>query len=121
MPHLRRQDTKNRQNSIDDLDSEQISGYYRRISQLFEDAEHLYREMVSTGVAKECARNILPLSTPTKMYMNGTLRSWIHYLLLRCDNGTQREHREIAEAIKQIFCEQFPIIGEAVFQREETT
>ena len=121
MPHLRRQDTKNRQNSIDDLDSEQISGYYRRISQLFEDAEHLYREMVSTGIAKECARNILPLSTPTRMYMNGTLRSWIHYLLLRCDNGTQREHREIAEAIKQIFCEQFPIIGEAVFQGEETT
>ena len=121
MPHLRRQDIKNRQNSIDDLDSEQISGYYRRISQLFEDAEHLYREMVSTGIAKECARNILPLSTPTRMYMNGTLRSWIHYLLLRCDNGTQREHREIAEAIKQIFCEQFPIIGEAVFQGEETT
>lgn len=121
MPHLRRQDTKNRQNSIDDLDSEQISGYYRRISQLFEDAEHLYREMVSMGIAKECARNILPLSTPTRMYMNGTLRSWIHYLLLRCNNGTQREHRELAEAIKQIFCEQFPIIGEAVFQREETT
>jgi len=121
MPHLRRQDTKNRQNSIDDLDSEQISGYYRRISQLFEDAEHLYREMVSTGIAKECARNILPLSTPTRLYMQGTLRSWIHYLLLRCDNGTQREHREIAEAIKQIFCEQFPIIGKAVFQGEETT
>lgn len=119
MPHLRRQDTKNRQNSIDDLDPEHISAYYRRISQLFEDAEHLYREMVSTGVAKECARSILPLAAPTKLYMNGTLRSWIHYLQLRCDNGTQLEHRLIASAIKEIFCEQFPTIGEAVFQSTE--
>lgn len=119
MPHLRRQDTKNRQNSIDDLDPEQIGIYYRRISQLFEDAEHLYREMVSSGVAKECARSILPLATPTKLYMSGTIRSWIHYLQLRCDVGTQLEHRVIAEHIKQIFCEQFPIIGEAVFQTTE--
>lgn len=119
MPHLRRQDTKNRQNSIDDLDPEHISAYYRRISQLFEDAEHLYREMVSTGVAKECARSILPLATPTKLYMSGTIRSWIHYLQLRCDNGTQLEHRVIAEHIKEIFREQFPTIGEAVFQSTE--
>lgn len=119
IPHLRRQDLKNRQNSIDDLDPDQISSYYRRISQLFEDSEHLYREMVSNGVAKECARNILPLSTPTRMYMNGTLRSWIHYLKLRCDNGTQLEHQLIASEIKAIFCDQFPIIGEAVFQAEE--
>lgn len=118
IPHLRRQDTKNRQNSIDDLDSEQISGYYRRISQLFEDAEHLYHEMVSTGVAKECARNILPLATPTKLYMNGSLRSWIHYLLLRESHGTQMEHQIIAKQIKEIFCNQFPIIGEAAFQTE---
>lgn len=118
IPHLRRQDTKNRQNSIDDLDSEQISGYYRRISQLFEDAEHLYHEMVSTGVAKECARNILPLATPTKLYMNGSLRSWIHYLLLRESHGTQMEHQIIAKQIKEIFCNEFPIIGEAAFQAE---
>lgn len=118
IPHLRRQDTKNRQNSIDDLDPEQISGYYRRISQLFEDAEHLYHEMVSTGVAKECARNILPLATPTRLYMNGSLRSWIHYLLLRESHGTQMEHQIIAKQIKQIFCNEFPIIGEAVFQSE---
>lgn len=121
IPHLRRQDTRNRQNSIDDLDPDLISSYYRRISQLFEDSEHLYREMVSNGVAKECARNILPLATPTRMYMNGTLRSWIHYLKLRCDNGTQLEHRIIAERIKEIFCEEFPIIGEAAFRTEETT
>jgi thymidylate synthase (FAD) len=115
IPHLRRQDLKNRQNSIDDLSPDVISGYYRRIGRLFEDAEHLYREMVSSGVAKECARAVLPIATKTKMYMNGTLRSWIHYLQLRCDVSTQLEHRQIAEAIKQIFCEQFPIIGEAVF------
>lgn len=119
IPHLRRQDTKNRQNSIDDLDPEQISGYYRRISQLFEDTEHLYHEMVSSGVAKECARSILPLATPTRLYMNGSLRSWIHYLLLRESHGTQIEHQIIAKQIKQIFCNEFPIIGEAVFQSEE--
>jgi thymidylate synthase (FAD) len=116
IPHLRRQDIKNRQNSIDDLSPDVISGYYRRIGHLFEDAEHLYREMVSSGVAKECARAVLPIATKTKMYMNGTLRSWIHYLQLRCDVSTQLEHRQIAEEIKEIFCEQFPIIGEAVFE-----
>jgi len=116
IPHLRRQDIKNRQNSIDDLSPDVIAGYYRRIGHLFEDAEHLYREMVSSGVAKECARAVLPIATKTKMYMNGTLRSWIHYLQLRCDVSTQLEHRQIAEEIKEIFCEQFPIIGEAVFE-----
>lgn len=116
VPHLRRQDQKNRQNSIDDLSSDVIGGYYRRIGQLYEDSEHLYREMISNGVAKECARSILPLSTQTCLFMNGTLRSWIHYLQLRTDNGTQLEHREIAERIKQIFCEQFPVIGQAAFQ-----
>ena len=115
IPHLRRQDNKNRQNSIDDLSAEEIASYYRRISELYENAEHLYREMVSNGVAKECARSILPLSTQTRLYMNGTLRSWIHYLQLRCEEGTQFEHRQIADAIKRIFCKQFPIIGEAAF------
>jgi len=115
IPHLRRQDNKNRQNSIDDLSAEDITRYYRRISELYENAEHLYREMVSNGVAKECARSVLPLSTQTRLYMNGTLRSWIHYLQLRCEEGTQFEHRLIADAIKRIFCKQFPIIGEAAF------
>jgi thymidylate synthase (FAD) len=118
IPHLRRQDYSNRQNSIDDLSSEDVANYYRRVSQLFEDAEHLYKEMVSQGIAKECARNILPLGTQTRLYMNGTLRSWIHYLQLRCEPGTQFEHRQIAEWIKQIFCREFPVIGEAVFQKE---
>jgi thymidylate synthase (FAD) len=118
VPHLRRQDGKNRQNSIDDLSSDVIAGYYRRIGHLFEDAEHLYREMVSAGVAKECARNVLPIATKTRMYMNGTLRSYIHYLQVRTHESTQLEHRQIAEQIKDIFCEQFPIIGEAVFSVE---
>ena len=115
IPHLRRQDHSNRQNSIDDLSSEDVANYYRRVSQLFEDAEHLYKEMVSQGIAKECARNILPLGTQTRLYMNGTIRSYIHYLQVRTDPSTQLEHREIALAIKDIFCKQFPIIGEAVF------
>jgi thymidylate synthase (FAD) len=125
VPHLRRQDFKNRQNSTDDLADklgpDVLGGFYRRTSQLFEEAEHLYSEMISVGIAKECARSILPLSTRTKLFMNGTLRSWIHYLQLRCEPGTQLEHREVAEGIKRIFCAEFPVIGEAAFQREATS
>jgi thymidylate synthase (FAD) len=102
IPHLRRQDAKNRQNSIDDLSPELVGNYYRRISELYEDAEHLYREMVSNGIAKECARSILPLSTQTRLFMNGTLRSFIHYLQVRTDPSTQMEHRQIAlEEVQQ--------------------
>jgi thymidylate synthase (FAD) len=115
VPQLRRQDLKNRQNSVDDLTADEVGAYYRRISQLFEDAEHLYRELVSNGVAKECARSILPLATPTRLYANGTLRSWIHYIQLRESHGTQLEHQIIAKEIKSIFTEQFPIIAEAAF------
>jgi thymidylate synthase (FAD) len=114
IPHLRRQDNKNRQNSVDDLSSDVIAGYYRRISQLYEDAEHLYREMLSNGVAKECARSILPLSTQTRLYMNGTLRSWLTYIALREKHGTQMEHMLLAKQAKKIFSEQFPIITEAL-------
>jgi thymidylate synthase (FAD) len=115
VPQLRRQDLKNRQNSVDDLTADEVGAYYRRISQLFEDAEHLYREMVSNGVAKECARSILPLASPTRLYANGTLRSWLHYIQLRESHGTQLEHMQIAKEIKTIFTEQFPIIAEAAF------
>ena len=115
IPHLRRQDLKNRQNSIDDIPAEMLGNFYRRISELYENSEHLYREMVSSGIAKECARSVLPLSTQTRLFMNGTIRSWVHYLDLRCHESTQLEHRQIAREIKQIFCEQFPIIGEAAF------
>jgi thymidylate synthase (FAD) len=124
MPHLRRQDKKNRQNSTDDLHdtlgTTQVASYYRRISQLFEESEHLYKEMVSAGVAKECARFVLPVASPTTMYMKGSLRSWIHYLEVRCDESTQLEHRQIAERIKQIFCDEFPVIGEAAFSKKST-
>jgi len=115
VPQLRRQDLKNRQNSIDDLSAEDVGSYYRRISQLFEDAEHLYREMVSNGIAKECARNVLPLASRTRLYMNGTIRSWVHYIQLREAHGTQMEHQVIAKEIKNLFTEQFPIIAEAAF------
>ena len=114
IPHLRRQDNKNRQNSIDDLPTEVVGSYYRRISELYENAEHLYREMVSNGIAKECARGILPLSTKTRLYMNGTLRSWLTYIALREKHGTQMEHMLIAKQAKKIFSEQFPIITEAM-------
>jgi thymidylate synthase (FAD) len=118
IPHLRRQDQKNRQNSIDDLDATQISSFYRRISNLFEESEHLYQEMLSSGVAKECARNILPLATPTRLYMNGTVRSWITYLALREKHGTQMEHMQVAKDIKHIFCGQLPTISEALGGKE---
>jgi thymidylate synthase (FAD) len=113
-PHLRRQDNSNRQNSIDDLTADKTQIFYRRIHQHFEEAQDLYREMVSVGVAKECARDVLPLATPTRMYMAGTARSWIHYIDLRSQNGTQMEHMNIANEAKQIFCKEFPTIGKAL-------
>jgi len=118
IPHLRRQDQKNRQNSIDDLPAELVGSYYRRISQLYEESEHLYNEMISNGVAKECARSILPLSTQTRLFMNGTLRSWIHYIDLRCSNGTQMEHAQLARQAKKVFTKEFPLISEAAFNEK---
>ncbi len=95
-PHLRRQDTKNRQNSIDDLDTEKTQAFYRQIGRLYAESEDLYRELISNGVAKECAREILPLGTPSRLYMSGSVRSWLHYIDLRRANGTQLEHQQIA-------------------------
>jgi thymidylate synthase (FAD) len=115
LPKLRRQDNKNRQNSFDDLEEDIVDTYTGRMLDLFNDIETLYEKMLDEGVAKETARRILPLCTNTTMYMNGTVRSWIHYLNLRCDVATQLEHREIANEIKVIFSEQFPIIAEAAF------
>jgi thymidylate synthase (FAD) len=115
IPHLRRQDLKNRQNSVDDLDPKLIQGYYRRMASLLDDSEHLYQEMVSSGVAKECARNILPLCSPTRLYVNGTIRSWVHYLQLRSGNGTQLEHQQIARSILEIFKENLPCVYQAAF------
>ena len=119
VPHLRRQDQKNRQNSVDDLSPEQVGSYYRRIANLFEESKHLYQEMVSSGIAKECARGILPLVSPTRLYANGTIRSWITYIALREKHGTQMEHTQIAKEIKEIFCDQLPTIAEALGGMQE--
>ena len=114
LPELRRQDTKNRQNSIDDIDPFTIQKYQMLMQDHFKDAMELYQKMLDEGIAKECARFVLPLATPTRLYMSGSCRSWIHYITLRSANGTQKEHMDIAEACKQIFIEQFPTVSEAL-------
>ena len=114
LPELRRQDNKNRQNSIDDLDKDVVDKLNRQMITLFSSAQSLYNQMVETGVAKECARMVLPLCTPTRIYMTGSVRSWIHYIDLRSAHGTQKEHMDIAESCKDIFKEQFPVVSEAL-------
>ena len=114
LPELRRQDDKNRQNSIDDLDPEVVDKLNRQMVTLFSSADSLYKQMLELGVAKECARFVLPLATPTRMYMTGSVRSWIHYIELRGANGTQKEHMDIALSCKEVFKEQFPVISEAL-------
>jgi len=114
LPELRRQDNKNRQNSIDDLDKTVVDKLNRQMITLFSSAQSLYNQMVESGVAKECARMVLPLCTPTRIYMTGSVRSWIHYIDLRSAHGTQKEHMDIAESCKDIFKEQFPVVSEAL-------
>lgn len=114
LPELRRQDNKNRQNSIDDLDKDVVDKLNRQMITLFSSAQALYNQMIEKGVAKECARMVLPLCTPTRIYMTGSVRSWIHYIDLRSAHGTQKEHMEIAESCKDVFKEQFPIVSEAL-------
>lgn len=109
----RRQDTKNRQNSIDDMSEEDKQWFYEAQNEVTDLANSLYHQALDKGIAKEQARFLLPLSTTTKLYMNGTVRSWLHYLDLRCGNGTQLEHKQIADKIKEIFIEQFPNIAKA--------
>ena len=114
LPELRRQDTKNRQNSIDDIDPFTRQRYEILMQKHFREAMDLYREMLDEGIAKECARFVLPLATPTRLYMTGSVRSWIHYIDLRSANGTQKEHMDIANACKCIFVCQFPAVSEAM-------
>ena len=114
LPELRRQDDKNRQNSIDDLDPEMVDKFNRQMNTLFSSAFGLYNQMLKAGVAKECARFVLPLATPTKIYMTGSCRSWIHYINLRSAHGTQKEHMDIANGCKKIFVENFPSVSEAL-------
>ena len=114
LPDLRRQDTKNRQNSTDDMDPFMRQKYEMQMQTLFDSAMALYQQMLEGGVAKECARNVLPLCVPTRMYMSGSVRSWVHYIDLRSANGTQKEHMDLANDCKAIFIEQFPVISQAL-------
>ena len=114
LPELRRQDTKNRQNSIDDLDPAVVEKLEKQMNTLFSSSLALYNQMLESGVAKECARFVLPLATPTRLYMTGSCRSWVHYINLRSAHGTQKEHMDIAEACRKVFTEQFPSVSEAL-------
>lgn len=115
IPHFRTQDTRNRQASHDNLDPVLQTAFQTRAINLFSEASQLYKDLLEAGVAKETARDVLPISTPTRLYMNGTIRSWIHYIDLRAADGTQLEHQKIAKAIKAIFAEQLPDIYKAVW------
>ena len=114
LPELRRQDTKNRQNSIDDLPEAEVKALQKTIRDLFYEAQDVYRHLLEVGVAKECARMVLPLAVPTRMMMTGSVRSWIHYINLRTGHGTQKEHMQIAELCKQHFICQFPTVADAL-------
>ena len=114
LPELRRQDEKNRQNSTDDMNPRTVNHYNRKMEQHFKQGMKLYQNMLKDGVAKECARFVLPLATPTRIYMTGSVRSWIHYVDLRSAHGTQKEHMDVAEGVRKIFTEQFPVVSEAL-------
>ena len=114
LPELRRQDTKNRQNSIDDLDPAVVEKLEKQMNTLFSSSLALYNQMLESGVAKECARFVLPLATPTRLYMTGSCRSWIHYIQLRSAHGTQKEHMDIANACKSHFVQHYPTVAEAL-------
>ena len=114
LPELRRQDLKNRQNSTDDLDPLVVQDFNSKMQRHFVDGMKLYKEMLDVGVAKECARFVLPLATPTRLYMTGSCRSWIHYIELRSAHGTQKEHMNLVENVRSIFTEQFPTVAEAL-------
>ena len=114
LPQLRKQDEKNRQNSTDDLDPMLVQELEVKMQKYFADGMKLYKEMLDAKVAKECARFVLPLATPTRIYMSGSVRSWVHYIDLRSGHGTQKEHMDIANACKSIFTEQFPTVSEAL-------
>lgn len=116
LPDLRRQDTKNRQNSIDDLPEETIEYYKQRIDNHFREGVKLYESLLHSDVAKECARSVLPLNTVTRLYMSGTIRSWLHYCDLRCANGTQLEHQSIANSIQKILVDELPTIARAMWE-----
>ena len=114
VPDLRSQDTNNRQNSNDDIPKKKKEEYQAFIEKHFEDSMNLYNALLDEGVAKECARFVLPLATPTRLYMTGSCRSWIHYINLRSAHGTQKEHIDIVYKCREIFVEKFPNVSEAL-------
>ena len=114
LPELRSQDEKNRQNSIDDVDPAVVSRFNKEMRSHFDAGIDLYKSMLHAGIAKECARFVLPLATPTRLYMTGSCRSWIHYINLRSAHGTQKEHIDLVENVRSIFKEQFPTVSEAL-------
>ena len=114
VPDLRHQDLKNRQNSTDDVPKNKKQDLQEKIAEHFVEAMDLYNELLASGIAKECARFVLPLATPTRLYMTGSVRSWVHYIDLRSAHGTQKEHMEVVENIRSIFKEQFPTVAEAL-------
>ena len=114
VPDLRSQDSKNRQNSNDDIPQEKKEEYQALIARHFSEAMDLYNALLQEGVAKECARFVLPLATPTRIYMTGSVRSWVHYIDLRSAHGTQKEHMDVVKEIRSIFTEQFPTVSEAL-------
>ena len=116
LPELRMQDHKNRQNSLEASveDAVMISEFTMRIADHFNMAKDLYDEMLEAGIAKECARKVLPLNTETKIYMTGSVRQWIHYIQLRTANGTQKEHMIIAELAREVFTNELPIVSKAL-------
>ena len=114
LPELRRQDTENRQNSIDDIDPHTRQHFEIEMRKHFDQSIDLYKKMLHAGIAKECARFVLPLATPTRLYMTGSIRSWIHYIDLRSAHGTQKEHMELVENVRNIFKEQFPTVSESL-------
>ena len=111
---MRRQDEKNRQNSIDDIDPKIVEKYNIEMRKHFDQGIDLYKKMLRDGIAKECARFVLPLATPTRLYMTGSVRSWIHYIELRSAHGTQKEHMDLVENVRKVFKEQFPTVSEAL-------
>ena len=114
LPELRSQDLKNRQNSIDDVDIAVVKSFNKEMRSLFDQSIDLYKKMLHAGIAKECARFVLPLATPTRLYMTGSVRSWIHYIELRSAHGTQKEHMDLVENVRTVFKEQFPTVSEAL-------
>ena len=114
VPDLRKQDKKNRQNSTNDLPPGMVANYRTKIEELFDESMYLYNNLLDNGVAKESARFVLPLATPTRIYMTGSCRSWIHYINLRTSNGTQKEHMELAEQCREVFRSVFTDVAEAL-------